>query len=215
MAYLGKEDPDEDDPTRFLGPPRPNVLQQREALVERGDVAGIYNAILTSPWHETKHSDAFAQVFRAIDVASRNNPAHLSAELVRMMVNMAGYLTLRAQYTLLRRIQDRDGHTHDQPPDILTDVLEQFQGQIASMQAHVAELCQSQAATARLWQLARQKQRENDDREAERGQKRLPSKEKTAPKSNGSLNGHHPPVRGNGHTSNRVAALLGDGGKQH
>ena len=177
-------------------------------------MAGIYNAILTAPWHETKHSDAFAQVFRAIDIASRNNPAHLSAELVRMMVNMAGYLTLRTQYTLLRRIQDTDGHTHDQPPDILTDVLEQFQGQIASMQAHVAELCQSQAATARLWQLAQQKQFENEQRDSERGQNGPPRSEATAPKSNGSLNGHHPPVRSNGHATNCVASLLGDGGKQ-
>lgn len=215
MTYLGNDNPEEDDPTRFLGPPKPSALQQREALVERGDVAGIYNAILTSPWHETKHSDAFAQVFRALDVASRNNPAQLSAELVRMMVNMAGYLTLRAQYTLLQRIQDTDGHTHDRPPDMPTDVLEQFQSHIASMQAHVTELCQSQAATARLWQLARQKQVENEQRDSERGQNGPPRSEATAPKANGSRNGHHPPVRGNGHASNRVAALLGDGGKEH
>jgi hypothetical protein len=213
MAHLGNNHPDDDSPVT-LGPPRPNALQQREQLVEQGDFAAIYQQILQTPWPETKHSDAFAQVFRAIDVASRNDPSRLSAEFFRMMLNMAGYLTLRVQYTLLERIQGTDRHNYNRPPDIPADVLETFEGHFSSMQSHLAELCQSQAATARLWQLARQKELENKHRAVKRRRKRrLPGKA-TGATPGGPANGVQGPEKGNGHGSNRMASLLGNGDQQ-
>ena len=57
---------------------RPASPDGRQPLVEQGDFAEIYRLILETPWHETKHADAFSQLFRAIDVASRKDPAKLS-----------------------------------------------------------------------------------------------------------------------------------------
>jgi hypothetical protein len=138
------------------------LLDRRQPLVEQGDFAEIYRLILDTPWHETKHCDAFSQLFRAIDVASRKDPARLSAEFFRMMLNVAAYLTLRVQYTLLQRVQSTDTHNHRGQSDIQSDVLDSFLGHLMSMQSHLAELCQSQAASARLWQLAREKELKND-----------------------------------------------------
>src|SRR3984893_16190762 len=160
MAYLGNNSPD-NEPAVAPSASAANVLQRTEQLVEQGDFAAIYQQILRTPWHELKHSDAFAQVFRAIDVASRTDPAQLSAELLRTTVNTSGYLILRVQFTLLQRIQGTDGHNYNRAPDIPSDVLEKVEGHFASMETHLAELCQSQAATARLWHLTRQKEQEN------------------------------------------------------
>ena len=99
--------------------------------------------------------------------------------------------------------------------EIASTYLEDFQKHVSSMQAHVVELCQSQAATARLWQLARQKQRENDNRESEGGRNTPMRRKATAPpKTKGALNGHRPPVQENGRGSNRGTAPLDDAGTQ-
>jgi hypothetical protein len=141
---------------------RPASSEGRQPLVEQGDFAEIYRLILENPWHEIRHADAFSQLFRAIDVASRKDPAKLSAEFFRMMLNVAGYLTLRVQYTLLQRVQSTDTHNHRGPSEIESDVLDSVLGPLMSMHSHLAELCQSQAASARLWQLAREKELKND-----------------------------------------------------
>lgn len=213
MANLGNNNPP-NEPPLVVGTSAANALQRRESLVEQGDFAAIYQQILQTPWHETKHSDAFAQVFRAIDVASRNDPAQLSADLLRMMVSTSAYLTLRVQYTLFQRIQGTDGHNYNRPPDIPSDVLETIEGHFASMQTHLAELCQSQAATARLWQLARQKELENKLRTGKRGRtRRLPHKAARV-RPGGHANGVKVLRAGNGHAPKRVAVLSGSDEQQ-
>jgi hypothetical protein len=164
-SQMQKPASDFSDETPFVPrPARPTLLDRREPLVEQGDFGEIYRQLLQTPWHETKPSDAFWQLFRAIDVASRKDPAALSAELFRMMLNIAGYLTLRVQYTLLQRSNSMDSGNYNGRTALPSDVLESVSGDLMSMQSHLAELCQSQAASARLWQLARQKELENHER---------------------------------------------------
>jgi hypothetical protein len=206
----GDDDPEDDEPPWTFTSVKPPVLERRELFVERGDFAAIYQEILHAPWDETKRLDAFSQVFRAIDVASRNDAGGCSAEFLRLLVSMAGYLTLRVQYTLLRRIQGEDGQSYNRLVEIPRDVLETYLGHLMSMQSHLAELCQSQAATARLWQLTRQKELENERRAPKRRRKRrLPGKAAGA-RPYDPANDVQGPVKDNGHVSNRVASLLGN-----
>jgi hypothetical protein len=210
----GGDDPEDNEPPWTFTSVTPPVLQRREQLVERGDFAAIYQEILHAPWDETQRLDAFSQVFRAIDVASRNDAGGCSAELLRLLVSTAGYLTLRAQYTLLRRIQAADGQSYSRPVETPRDVLETYLGQLMSMQNHLAELCQSQAATARQWQLTRQKELENERRALKRRRKRSLTGKAAGAKHCDPANGVQGPRKGNGHVSNRVASLLENGEQQ-
>jgi hypothetical protein len=211
---LEDEDSPDDESDWPSAPAQPTIRQRRELLVERGDFAAIYQQILDTPWHAAKYSDAFAQVLRAIDVASCKDPARLSGDLLRLMVNVSGYLMLRVQYTLLLKVRATDGETYSRLPDIPADVMEMILGHFASMQSNLAELCQSEATTARLWQLARQKELENKHRTPKRRRKRRLPGETAARATRGKpSNGVLGAKRGNGSTSNGVAALS-DNGKE-
>jgi len=212
MTNLGPDDPDKP-PIQWPAHPRPTILQKREELVQAGDVAGLYGAILSQGWHEVNLGDAFAQLLRALDIASRKNPAVFTDDLFRMMINAAGFAALRVQYALFQRISELDRNTHGRSPDLPADVLSELTGRLQEMQSHVAELCQTRAATARLWQLALEKKLANERRSSKQ-RKRRQQTETAASKVNGSPNGRHARVEGNGHDPNRLAALLVARGKQ-
>jgi hypothetical protein len=209
-----READERDDLTWLPSAPKPSPRALRGALAEQGDVAGVYDAILHDRWDSNNYAQAFKDLVKAIDVGSRKDSSQFSAEIFRILLNFSICCTLRAQLALLQGIRDADRQPCPRSFEISSISLEDFQKHVSSMQAHVVELCQSQAATARLWQLARQKQRENDNRESEGGRNRPVRGKATAPKANGSPNGHHPRVPEKGRGSNRGTALLDDAGTQ-
>ena len=138
-------------------PRKPSARALREALAEQGDVAGVYDAILRNRWDSSEYGDAFRDLLTAIDVAGRRNPSQCSGEIFRLLLNFSACCTLRVQIALLQRIEcdDRQGRSFD----LLTNHLEEYQKHLVSMQLHVADLCQRQAATARLWELGSRRKR--------------------------------------------------------
>jgi hypothetical protein len=165
MTYTGKEsldDEGENDLEFPAKPPGPSPFERREEFVRQGDFAGLYQAILQTPWHATNLGEAFGQLFRAIDAASRKDPVGFSDELFQAMLATSSYAMVRVQYMLLDRIGDFDRQTHGRAPEIPRDVLTELLQHLHLMQGHVAEILQARATTARLWQLARQKRLEND-----------------------------------------------------
>jgi hypothetical protein len=125
-----------------------------------------------------------------------------------MMLNVAGYLTLRVQYTLLQRVQSTDTHNHRGPSEIESDVLDSILGPLMSMHSHLAELCQSQAASARLWQLAREKELKND-RCRRNGRETRRSKGERKRAQPDRLNGCTAPPASDDETSIQVSANSG------
>jgi CRP-like cAMP-binding protein len=158
---MDDEDRDDGDPI-VIGPRKPSPLELREPLVERGDVAGLYDTILKTPWHELQRGEAFGQLLRAIHVASRQDPSGFSDELFHLMATASSYATLRVQHMLLNRISESDRQTNGRLPEIPRDVLEEYLQHVHLMQGHLAEILQARATTARLWELARQKRLDND-----------------------------------------------------
>jgi hypothetical protein len=161
MTYLVKE-PSDDALEIPVKPPEPSLFEQREEFVRQGDIAGLYERILKTPWHSTNLGEAFGQLFRAIDVAGRKDPAAFSDDLFQIMLAASSYATLRVQYLLLNRISETDRQTNGRLPEIPRDVLEEHLLHVHQMQGHLAEILQARATTARLWELARQKKLDND-----------------------------------------------------
>jgi hypothetical protein len=164
MAWIDDEDHDDgdDDDPIVIGPRKPSPLELREPLVERGDVAGLYDTIMKAPWHELQRGEAFGQLLRAIHVASRQDPSGFSDEIFHVMLAASTYSTLRVQLMLLDRTGESDRQTNGRLPEIPRDVLEEHLRHVYQMQGHVAEILQARATTARLWELARQKKLDND-----------------------------------------------------
>jgi hypothetical protein len=144
---------------KTLCPSKPTAAALREPLVQAGDFAAVYESIVQAPWDVVNYSEAFGQLLRAIDVASRKDARRFSAETLRIVLNMASYCTFRVQYALLQRLQEIDRQPCQRPLQVQSAIVEDYEEHLASMQTHLADLCQTQAATARLWELARPKRR--------------------------------------------------------
>ena len=90
------DDDERDDLARLPAAPKPSPRALRGALAEQGDVAGVYDAILHDRWDSQTYAEAFKDLAKAIDVASRKDSSQFSAEIFRILLNFSICCTLRA-----------------------------------------------------------------------------------------------------------------------
>src|SRR6266566_663202 len=91
---------------RKQAPPSPREL--REGLVQAGDVGGLFDWITLSAWDLIDVKEGFDQLRRAVDVASRRDPAGFTSDVFRDMTGFSVYLVKRVQYLILRGLERRD-----------------------------------------------------------------------------------------------------------
>ena len=77
------DDDERDDLARLPAAPKPSPRALRGALAEQGDVAGVYDAILHDRWDSHTYAEAFKDLAKAIDAASRKDSSQFSAEIFR------------------------------------------------------------------------------------------------------------------------------------
>src|SRR5438552_4112607 len=82
-------------------PDNPDELspyEQREQLVQAGHVRGLLEVIQQTRAAFLNLKEAFGQVQRAIDVASRGDPYAFTQLLFQVMTSFAAYVRMRLQY---------------------------------------------------------------------------------------------------------------------
>ncbi|MBL8798986.1 MAG: hypothetical protein JNM56_34190, partial [Planctomycetia bacterium] len=126
-----------------------------------GDVAGLRQLFRRPRFDSYEQEHLFQALRTAIDVASRD-PARFAATLYAQSIAFTGYLLLRTHYLAERLIVNHDdvrngGGLLDMP----ADVFKIFLPRLLELQHHVAELLEAQAKTARMWELAYGKRRQN------------------------------------------------------
>lgn len=136
--------------------------EQCEQMGRAGDIAGLRRYLSQNEWSLVDQKHAFRQLRQATEVASRADPVRFSAELFAQVMGFTGYLLLRTHFiieTLIHR-NDKVMYSHG-PLGLHQEIREVYLPQLIELQRHVAELAESQARTARLWELARLKRRKN------------------------------------------------------
>jgi hypothetical protein len=187
------------------GPRKPTASELREPFVEQGDFAAVYEALLRArPSDNPDFPEAFRQLLRAIDAASRQNPAECSAQIFRVLLNVAVYCALRVQLNLVQQLEIRDRPDH--LANVLPVIREEFQQYLVPMHAHVAELCQAQAATARLWELACRDRPKPQNGDRKSGNNALPSQSNGASGRPVCTDSERRPTATNGQQPNQRAA---------
>jgi hypothetical protein len=147
-------------------PPAPSPHQVRQMLAEEGNFAGLLEEVLRAGPGEADLAGAYAQLRRAVEVASRGDPAVFCDGLFRQALALSAYVLLRVQHASMHTLEPgyatpRDRHSL--PRDFADELLPQMRQALAQ----VAELAQGWAATTRLWELAR-RGREKADPDAAR-----------------------------------------------
>ncbi len=129
---------------------------QREKLALAGDVHGLFEQICRVPWTTLDAHTAFQQLRKAIDVASRRDPADFGDELFREMLAFSTFAMLRVQYLLVTALEQFDLSGQCRPSTIPREVLD-LHPHLIALQTHVAQLAHARASVARLWGLCRRR----------------------------------------------------------
>jgi hypothetical protein len=127
----------------------------RETLAAAGDVAGLLALIQQSPSWMLELGPAFDQIRRAIDVASRRDPAGFSAEVFRVATSFSTYAMLRLQFLCDRSLEQSPARGDD--GRLSHEFTSELNPQLQQLQTHVAGLFQAWASTARQWQLVQRR----------------------------------------------------------
>ena len=125
--------------------PKPSRRALREALAETGGRRRGLRRNLAQPLgFEATYADAFRDL---ADSDRCGQPQRLirnsQAEIFRILLNFSTCCTLRVQIALLQNMQADDRQPCRRSFEIASNYLEDFQKHLISMQAHVADLCQS------------------------------------------------------------------------
>jgi hypothetical protein len=139
----------------------------REELASAGDVAGLLALIQQSPSWMLELGPAFEQLRRAIDVASRSDPAGFSTEVFRVATSFSTYAMLRLQFLCERSLEQDFARGGD---GRLSNEFTSLNPQLQQLQTHLAGLLQGWASTARQWQLVQRRATEAGPPPAESSQ---------------------------------------------
>lgn len=140
--------------------PRPSPNELYRGMAESGNFEGLFRA-----YHESMPTlfniDAFfALLQRAVSVAARADPVGFSQRSYASMLEFTAYLGLRSQMVVERILTQVDHGCGTRAEDYWLRCGPHQDALVAlrEFQSHLANLLQAQAATARTWQLARQRQ---------------------------------------------------------
>jgi hypothetical protein len=136
--------------------------EQRRLMAECGDVEGIWKVLNDTPHSLLDVDKMFRLLLRAVEVAARDDPAGFAASTLARLISFTTYLTLRGQLWASRQAAGDQSMLGPGQPWFSRELATVVIPQLQEMQAQLADLLQAQASTARLWELARQKQRENE-----------------------------------------------------
>ena len=89
------DDDEGDDLARLPAAPKPSPRVLRGALAEQGDVAGVYDAILHDRWDSHTYAEAFKDLAKAIDGASRRLRRNSRPKSFEILLNFSICCTLR------------------------------------------------------------------------------------------------------------------------
>lgn len=146
---------------------RLSPLEQREQMAAAGDVEGLWAFICRADWGLHDLPQAFKLLLKAIEVAGQKDPERFSRDIFAHMVALPAYLIFRTHYYIGTLLSQYDRVTQSNgPPSLSTELMEKFVPRLVELQTHVAALAESQARTARLWELTRRKRQKNQRGEA-------------------------------------------------
>jgi hypothetical protein len=150
---------------------KPSILETREGWARTGDVEALWDVLVTTPTSLLDVGAVFRLLLRAAEVRARADPLRYAEDLFARMVGFTSYLLLRTQYYAAGLVAENDEVTRGRNPlGLSRELTQEIIPRLMTLQGHLAEILQAQAGTARLWQLARRKQLENDQAEGPAGQ---------------------------------------------
>jgi hypothetical protein len=137
-------------------------------------------------------------LLRSLDVASRQNPKEFAADMFESVIAFTSYLSLRLQYSCVHLIAG-DDRARRGPPALSRVLTEQLLPQLMELNRHLVEMAETQASTARLWELATSKSLENQQHIRQSDRKKRSSRIQSS-----QVNGH----TGTQNSVNRLAGIL-------
>jgi len=139
-----------------------SIDDQRRLMADAGDVDGIWKLLTETRRSLLDLEATFRSLLRAIEVAANRDPASFSADVFAKMAGFTSYLLFRSHYYCSRLLASDRGPLGPGAEWFPRDVSEVVLPQLIQLQLHLGELLHLQASTTRLWELARQRQFEND-----------------------------------------------------
>jgi hypothetical protein len=143
--------------------------EERERCAQAGDIDGLFDLLLRSRPGELDLPAVYDQLGRAIETASRGDPAAFTETLFRRLLAFTAYLALRVQYDSSLALAADDAARSGPTRPVSPEFFDQHLARLQQVQQMVGEIAQGWAAAARLWELARRRRRE----EAPEPKKRL------------------------------------------
>jgi hypothetical protein len=135
--------------------------EQRERLVEAGDVRGLLEIIRQTPSDLLDLRETFDQLRRAIEAASRD-PRQFAHDLFRTTISFTALVMLRMQFVCEQSLA-QTGRTMDSRGARLgNELVDVLLPQLQQLQIHWATLAQGWASTVRMWALAGRRSKGGD-----------------------------------------------------
>jgi hypothetical protein len=137
--------------------------QQREQLVAAGDVRALLEMIRQTPSDLLDLREAFDQLRRAIDIASRD-PGQFANDLFRTATSFAAVVMLRIQLLCEQSLEQTARTVDGRGGRLANELVEVLLPQLERLQTHWATLAQAWASTLRMWDLAGRRSKGGDGR---------------------------------------------------
>ena len=154
------EDEDED---AYTPPPGPSPRETRRRWAADGNVEAILDLIRNTPWSSISVGEQLQNLLAACRAGAKADPEGFSRHVFAELVGLNTFLTLRTQLFVTERVVGR-GPMPCTPTlvDFSPDVNERVLPRLLDLQRAMAEILHAQAATARMWALARAKEAQAD-----------------------------------------------------
>jgi hypothetical protein len=142
-------------PSKSQEAERPDPMRQMQDLAEAGDFGGLIKWLVDVPPGACDLGVLDRLLRHAVEQASRRSPRRFTAEVFRQTTACVTYVNMRLQVCamLCLAAADTEGYRRrtERPVEMLKEVLPA----IERLSRLAGELCQGQASTARLWELAK------------------------------------------------------------
>lgn len=139
-------------------PPGPSPREVRRHWVEEGNVEAFLDLIRKTPWSSISIGEQLQNLMAACRAGAKADPEGFSRSVFAELVGLNAFLALRTGVYVAERVVGC-GPMPCTPTlaDFSPDVIERILPRLLEMQRAMAEVLHAQAATARMWALARAK----------------------------------------------------------